>query len=58
MKICPKCLIKKDETIDFYCSKDGKPYHGWCKKCLNQSQIDRWKARKAKAVEVMGGKCQ
>lgn len=58
MKRCPQCCIEKDIKTEFYRSKAGKVYAKWCKTCLNKFQKDRWKSRKLKAIEIMGGKCQ
>ena len=55
MKKCIAC--ERELGIDkFYRRRDGT-YRNDCKKCLLSYQSERWKARKAKAVELFGGKC-
>jgi hypothetical protein len=50
MKKCSKCQTNKDQS-NFY----GR--NAWCKSCFNAYCHERWKARKLKAVELMGGSC-
>ncbi len=50
MKTCPKCNISKP-CEHFYLKAS------WCKICLLSYQKIRWKSRKKKAVEILGGKC-
>jgi arsenate reductase-like glutaredoxin family protein len=53
-KLCPKCGEIKP-TKDFF--SKGKYLQGYCKPCLYAYQAERWKKRKLKAIELMGGKC-
>lgn len=55
IKKCPKCCIEKDIT-DFHTCKSRK-ISSYCKKCLYENQMIRWRDRKFKAVNIMGGKC-
>mgnify|MGYP001015714682 CR=1 FL=1 len=52
---CSKCKEEKSEECFYKKSKDK--FHSWCKQCLYLAQRERWKDRKRKAVELMGGKC-
>jgi hypothetical protein len=51
-KCCSKC--KEWISLDQFSSK-GKHIHGYCRPCLYAYQAERWKCRKKKAVELMGG---
>jgi len=51
MKICTKCHVEKDND-EFYGGVKS-----WCKECFSTYCHERWKVRKLKAVELMGGKC-
>lgn len=53
-KPCPRC--KKSKSLEEYYSK-GERKHSYCKVCLHEYQAERWRQRKKKAVELMGGKC-
>lgn len=55
MKKCSKCNIIKNKN-EFY-KKNKNGYYGWCKSCLLDFQKQRWKSRKADAVNLFGGKC-
>lgn len=56
-KICSKC--KEEKNIDeFYFKKSEKRFNSWCKKCVYQSQNDRRKVLKKRAIDLLGGKCQ
>ncbi len=54
MKTCSSCRLSKS-TKDFYLK--GDRLHSYCKGCFNQYCVNRWKARKLKAIEYKGGKC-
>lgn len=54
--ICSKCNVDKSEK-EFYFKSTEKRWHCYCKKCLNQFQMERWKQRKIDAVAYKGGKC-
>jgi len=54
-KQCPKCECIK--SIDEFHKKTNEYYHSYCKVCLYRLQKERWKDRKQKAIELMGGKC-
>lgn len=56
MKKCPKCLQEKDESC-FHKKNSENRLCSWCKDCVYTKQKLRWKHRKKKAVEVLGGKC-
>lgn len=53
-KCCSKC--KEWKNLEEFCSK-GERIHGYCRPCLYSYQADRWRKRKKKAIELMGGKC-
>jgi hypothetical protein len=54
-KKCPKCKeIKKFD--EFHMRKKDK-IGSYCKRCLYDFQMERWKDRKRKAVQMFGGKC-
>lgn len=55
-KVCSKCGNRK-KIEDFHKQK-GRNCSSWCKICLYENQMNRWKDRKRKAVELMGGSCQ
>lgn len=55
MKLCPKC--NKENNLDDFYKKDGGRKQGWCKSCVLSLQKERWKQRKIKSVELLGGKC-
>lgn len=55
-KKCPRCNCIKN--IDkFHFNKSQKLTHGICKDCKYDVQKTRWKDRKTKAVQLMGGEC-
>lgn len=56
-KTCGKCKVEK-QVSEFYFRKTENRHHCYCKDCFNKYTWDRFKARKRKAVELMGGKCQ
>lgn len=57
-KVCSTC--KSEKPLDeFYTQPSHK--HGvmsMCKECFNKFCIERWKQRKIKYVQQLGGKCQ
>ena len=57
MRTCTKCNKEKNNT-EFYFKKTENRYNSWCKSCVYQLQKERWKDRKRKAVELLGGECQ
>lgn len=56
MKICAKCLLKKEES-SFY-RKNAKRKQSYCKECFNAYCVSRWIQRKKDAVHYKGGKCK
>lgn len=54
-KICAKCKCEK--PLSEFHKKTKNIYHSYCKDCLYTTQKERWKDRKQKAIELMGGKC-
>jgi hypothetical protein len=42
---------------EFHYKKTENRYNSWCKICVYDHQKLRWKDRKRKAVELLGGKC-
>lgn len=56
MKECKRCLEKKNLTE--YHSKGREKLQSWCKKCIYDAQKKRWRERKRKVINLMGGKCQ
>jgi hypothetical protein len=56
-KICSKC--KKELNVDHFFKRHNKnSLMPWCKSCFDDYQKQRYKDRKKKAVELLGGKCQ
>lgn len=56
IKLCPKCK-KEKQLSEFHFKKSENRYNSWCKSCVYELQKLRWKDRKRKVVELMGGKC-
>ena len=56
-KKCSKCEEVKPVS-EFHRKKTENRYSSWCKSCLYEFQKKRWKDRKRKAVEMLGGECQ
>jgi len=54
---CSKCKQKKEESEFYYRQTENRP-QPYCKKCLCQSQTQRWIERKIRAINLFGGKCQ
>src|SRR3990172_5985813 len=44
-------------STEFYYIASAKKYQCYCKICLKSFQSKRWKERKRKAIELMGGQC-
>ncbi len=58
MKTCSEC--KENKPFDDFYQRSGKrsgEFHQRCIACTLKFQCERWKARKATAVELFGGKC-
>lgn len=55
-KTCCRCKLEKPLS-DFYEKKKEDRNTSYCKKCLYQYQHERWRQRKIKAVQLMGGQC-
>lgn len=53
---CSKCQQEKEES-EFYYRKTENRYQSYCKKCLHESQSQRWIERKIKAIDLFGGCC-
>ena len=53
---CGKCQHSKPVEM-FYFRRTEKRYHAWCKTCLYEFQATRWRERKQRAVEMLGGAC-
>ena len=54
-KTCSKCKTTKS-LDEFYKKLYGR--QNWCKTCTLTRQKMRWRDRKKRAVELLGGKCQ
>lgn len=54
---CPKCKRSGLSESEFYSRGDGRT-HSWCKKCANQSKVDRDRRFKESCVEYKGGECE
>lgn len=54
-KKCPKCLLDKDYSCFHSCK--SRKICSYCKDCMYTLQKRRWRERKFKAIEIMGGKC-
>ena len=58
LKQCPKCNVVKNRKTDFYQLKGQKvKVNGLCKPCLLESNAERRRAVKQKAVDYLGGEC-
>ena len=55
-KICTSCNIQKPIS-DFYVKKGRNNGQSQCKECFNKYCILRWKKRKIKFLNELGGKC-
>lgn len=55
MKECVKCKIEKPFN-EFYKRKSKRTY-SYCKPCFNSYCVERWRKKKIRAIEYMGGKC-
>lgn len=59
LKKCPKCGEIKDRKLDFYQLKNqNTKVNGFCKPCLLESNAERRRLVKEKAIEYLGGKCK
>ena len=56
-KKCCKCDEEKD-IGEFHTKGTENRANSWCKVCVYKCQKNRWKDRKRKAIELMGGECQ
>lgn len=56
-KLCKKCGEWKELSENFSPKGGNSQTHHYCRPCLYAYQLERWKKRKRKAVEMMGGKC-
>lgn len=54
-KCCSKC--REWKTLKEFSPKGENRFHHYCRPCLYMYQAERWKNRKKKAIELMGGKC-
>lgn len=54
-RCCSRCKDWKD--LSSFSTKGEGRHHHYCKICLATYQADRWRDRKKKAIELMGGKC-
>lgn len=54
---CSKCDREKPEDQFYVKDRKTRRRGGWCKRCLIDFQMQRWRDRKVKAVELMGGRC-
>lgn len=53
-----KCSVCKElKLITNFYKKDKNNYSNRCKSCLYEFQKERWKDRKRKMLELLGGKC-
>jgi len=56
-KICCECKEEKTREEFHYKSKEKEYRQSICKVCLYTIQKKRWRDRKRKAIELLGGKC-
>ena len=54
--LCGSCKQEKNENCFYFCAAKGR-FQTYCKPCLYTFQKQRWKDRKLKVIEIMGGKC-
>lgn len=55
---CANCSIMKEETEFYRKDKTTGRLGSWCKNCTLSLQKKRWKDRKVKIVELLGGQCE
>ena len=57
-KVCSICKVEK--PIDEFYSQKGHKFGvmSLCKQCFNHLCIKRWKNRKKKYVQLLGGECE
>ncbi len=55
-KKCVYCKETKD-IEQFHTKGKENRRNSWCKLCVYESQRNRWRDRKRKAVELLGGRC-
>jgi hypothetical protein len=57
-KKCTQCGQEKELTKEnFHFKGTENRFRSWCKVCVYSFQKLRWKDRKRKAIELLGGKC-
>jgi len=56
-KKCPR-YGKIKSFKEFHTKGKENRLNSWCKECVYKKQRNRWKDRKRKSVELMGGRCQ
>ena len=57
-KVCSSCGQEK-EISEFYSQKHHKyGVMSMCKSCFNKICMERWKQRKIKYIQSLGGKCE
>lgn len=55
---CVICSIELSSTNAY--KKLGRPegkFQSYCRKCFSSYSMERWKEKKVKAIEYLGGKC-
>jgi hypothetical protein len=57
-KICSKCRISKNVDEFYFSSAKKTTRFTYCKSCFNSYCVERWRAKKLKFVELMGGRCE
>lgn len=56
-RVCPRCEKEKDRS-EFYDRRGKAGASPYCKPCTSQQVVERQRANKAWAVELLGGKCE
>ena len=56
--LCVKCKVNKPSKEFYSRPKRNYKFQSYCRSCHNKYCMIRWKARKIKAIEYKGGKCE
>lgn len=56
LKTCSRCGQEKSRT-EFYRQSDRTSGASYCKACFNAYCVERWIAKKRRAIEYKGGRC-
>ncbi len=57
-KECTMCHIVKPFDKFYYRKNRRREYSSWCKQCITEDSVKRFKENKKRAIEYKGGKCE